>query len=174
MKSLILSATLALSIALAGGCSGDPAKGYTTTRQYRDDIHSVAVSIFTRGKDVYRRDIEFQLTEAIQKRVQQNTPYRLAKRANADSELTGELTLISQQVLSYNSDNGQPREMQAEFAVSFIWKDRRGNVLAKRDNLRVSGSYVTEAPYREDFFQGSEDIINKIAMLVVEHMESEW
>ncbi len=96
-------------------------------------------------------------------------------RANEPTrELSGELVQISQQVLSYDSDTGQPHEIEAVFTINFVWKDRHGNVLAKVDHLIVSGTYIPEGPFNENFFAGSEDIINKIARLVVEHMESDW
>jgi hypothetical protein len=174
MKRAILLISIVLPPLLGGACSGDPAKGYTTARPFRDDIRTIAVPMFTRSKEVYRRDVEIRLTEAIQKRITQNTPYRLAKRENADSELTGELVLIDQQVLAYNPDNGVPREIEAVFTINFTWKDRRGNVLVKRTNFQVSDTYIPAAPFNEDFFQGSEAVIDKIARLVVEQMESEW
>ena len=183
MKTLIpckISSSLSLLFlcALCGssvlGCSGDPSKGYTTNSMFPDTIKTVAVSMFDRNKDVYRRDVEIRLTEAIQKRVQQNTPYRLAKRGRADSELTGELIKISQQVLSYNGTTGQANEIEAVLTINFTWKDRHGNILVKRENFQVSGTYIPSFPFNENFFQGSEDIINKTAMLIVEQMESDW
>ena len=44
----------------------------------------------------------------------------------------------------------------------------------KRDNFQVSGTYIPTPPFNESFFQGSEDIINKAARLLVEQMESDW
>jgi hypothetical protein len=156
------------------GCSGDPSKGYTTKSMFPDTIQTVAVSIFDRNKNVYRRDVEIRLTEAIQKRVQQNTPYRLAKKGQADSELTGELVNITQQVLSYNATTGNPNEIEAVFTLSFTWKDRHGNILMKRESFKVSGTYISSAPFNENFYQGSDDIINKAAVRIVEQMESDW
>ena len=110
MKTLILSKLSSFSLLflcvlcglcgfVSSGCTGDPSKGYTTSSMFPDTVKSVAVLGFEPSKDVYRRDIEIRLTEAVQKRIQQNTPYRLAKRGQADSELTGEPVKISQQVL---------------------------------------------------------------------------
>lgn len=185
MKKLILSKASFLSpivlcilCALCGyavsGCAGDPSKGYTTKSMFPDTIQTVAVSMFDRNKNVYRRDVEIRLTEAIQKRVQQNTPYRLAKRGQADSELTGELINISQQVLSYNGKTGDPNEIEAVFTLSFTWKDRHGNILMKRESFQISGTYIPSAPFNENFYQGSDDIINKAAVRIVEQMESDW
>jgi hypothetical protein len=76
-------------------------------------------------------------------------------------------------VLSY-SDAGRPHDLEAVFTINFTWKDRHGKILMKQENFMVSGTYIPEPPFKEDFFQGSEDIINKTAMLVVEQMESDW
>jgi hypothetical protein len=174
LSPLFLCVLCALCGCAVSGCTGDPSKGYTTKSMFPDTIQTVAVSIFDRNKNVYRRDLEFRLTEAIQKRVQQNTPYRLAKRGQADSELTGELINITQQVLSYNGTTGDPNEIEAVFTFSFTWKDRHGNILVKRENFQVSGTYIPSAPFNENFYQGSDDIINKAAQRIVEQMESDW
>jgi hypothetical protein len=176
MKQSVIAIVIlfAALIVVSSGCSGDPATGYTTASQFQENIRTIAIPIWTRGKDVYRRDIEIRLTEAIQKRVQQNTPYRLADRSRADSELTGELVNVTQQVLSTDPDTGRPNEIEAMFTLNFTWKDQHGRVLMKREKFQVSGTYIPQSPFNENFFEGSEDIINKIAMLVVEQMESDW
>ena len=157
-----------------GGCSGDPATGYTTNRMFPDTVHSVAVNMFTRNKDVYRRDVEIRLTEAVVKRVQQNTPYKIATRERADSDSRASWCRSPSRCSPTTATRGsRTRSRRCSPSTSF-WKDRHGNVLAKVDHLIVSGTYIPEGPFNENFFAGSEDIINKIARLVVEHMESDW
>jgi hypothetical protein len=172
-------ATVVLSLAalamLLGGCSLDPKCGYTTQSQFTDDVKTVYAPIWTRGKDVYRRDIEMRVTEAVQKRVAQNTPYRLANKGCADTELSGEIVEITQQVIAYNPDTGNPREMEITFLVNFAWKDlRTGKTIMEKKHFHVSGTYIPQAPFDEDFFQGSEDVINRLAQRVVEQMEAPW
>jgi hypothetical protein len=109
------------------------------------------------------------------KRVQQDTPYRIAHRQDADTELTGELTEIQQRVLHYNPNTGNPQDMEIIFTVSFTWRDlRTGKILMKKDRFQVAGVYIPPSPFNEDFFQGSEDVINQLAKRVVEQMENEW
>jgi hypothetical protein len=165
-------------ILLAGllvGCSDDPTVGYTAQSQYRTGINTVAVPLWTRGQDVYRRDIEFQLTEALIKRIELNTPYKVVKKDQADSILTGTIDRIEQSTLSFNPDTGRPREIQMTFFVSFRWKDlRTGNTLVRERNFRVSDVYLPSQPFGEDFFQGSQSLIDKLSRRIVETMETDW
>jgi len=160
----------AVSAAFLPGCGP-----YTTANQYRPGIQTVFVPIWTRGKKVYRRDIEMRLTEAIQKRIEQDTPYKITTKDRADTELRGQITLIRQRILSKNPDTGLPRELEVTFTLAFTWKDlRTGKVLVDEPKFRVADTYITHEPLNEDFFQGSEADINRIAKRVVEKMEANW
>lgn len=168
-----------LGLLMAGGVGGcfsdDPTMGYTAHSQYRRGIRTVAVPIWTRGKDVYRRDTEIRLTESLVKRIELDTPYKVTTKQQADTILTGTIDLISQQTLSFDPDTGSPREMQLTFTVSFKWEDlRTGNIIVKKKNFRVAGVYLPPVPFNEDFFQGSEDLIDKLARRIVETMEADW
>ena len=95
---------LALAGLLAGSCSTDPTEGYTLEPLHETSVASVAVPIWTRGRHIYRRDIEFRLTEAVRKRVLMDTPYKVLPRDRADSELVGTIENISQSVAVFNID----------------------------------------------------------------------
>jgi hypothetical protein len=164
-----------------GGCATDPTRGYTTNNQYVAGVRSVTVPIWTRGKQVYRRGMEMRLTEAIVKRVQQDTPYRITKKGRADTELRGTIDSISQRVLSYHPDTGWPRETEITLRVSFTWTDLRSGEVLAEGNLHQTGAYLPAQPMarfrrrpEQDFFQGSEDVVNKLAGRIVQYMEAEW
>jgi hypothetical protein len=162
---LIVPATL-----LSSGCSG-----YTTSDQYRPGIKTVAVDMWGRGKDVYRRELEMRLTEAVVKRIEQDTPYKVTTKARADTLLTGSIDEVAQRTLNFNTDTGLPRETEITFTVSFVWKDlRSGQTLVEKKGMQVSGRYTRQDPLMEDFFQGSENVINRLARQVVEKMEQPW
>ena len=157
------------------GCNVDPSVGYTTANQYRPGIRSVSVPIWTRGKDVYRRELEMRLTEAIVKRIETDTPYKVTTRARADTLLTGRIDEIVQQVMSTNPDTGRARELELTIEVSFTWKDlRTGEILVDRENFRIARPYIVDEPIAEDFFEGSAYLINQLAKRIVEQMEAEW
>jgi hypothetical protein len=164
--ALLLACTGAL---LATGC------GYTADSQYPGGIRTVAVPIWTRGQEPYRRDHEIRFTQQLIKRIELDTPFKVVKREQADTLLTGTIERIEQQPMSFNPDTGRPRDIQATFTVSFKWEDLRdGKTLEERRNFRVASVYLPGEPYDEDFFRASEDLQDKLARWVVETMESQW
>ncbi|MFB3892177.1 MAG: LPS assembly lipoprotein LptE [Phycisphaerae bacterium] len=171
----MLPAAAATLAGLVGGCSSDPEQGYTLQTPYRDGISTIAVPIWNRGKDVYRREVEFRLTEAIQKRIAANTPYAIASRSQADTLLEGTIDRIDQRVLFYNPDNSQPREQEIRMEVSFTWTDlRTGKILVRRSGYAVTARYIQPPDFNEDFFLGSEAVFDKLARQVVNLMEKPW
>ena len=171
-------AAVMLAAVVPAGCvewDGDGQGAYTLRNHYRTEVSSVYVPIWTRGKDVYRRELEYRLTEAIIKRIEMDTPYTITDRPRADSELTGQLLLVEQGVLGRNPDSGDVLEQEIEMVIAFAWRNlQTGEVMAEEVALQVRGTYIPECPLGEDFFQGSQDVIEKAARLVVEHMEAEW
>ena len=173
-------AWIAIAGAMAlGGCNfsadGDGYGHYTMRDPFPTDISTVVVDMFFRGRDVYRRELEYRLTEAVQKRIEMNTNYKLTRRERADTELRGEIAMISQEALSFNPDTGNPREMEIVMTISFQWRDlRSGEVLVRQESLQVSGTYIPDSPLSETFFDGSQDVIEKAAIRIVEHMETPW
>jgi len=154
---------LALCAMIAGGmpgCGSDPRQGYRVGNLYRPGIESVAVPVFTRGKDVYRRGVEIRLTEAVVKHLQTHSPYQVTTRGRADTVLTGTIEQISQRVLNSDTDTGRTRELEMIIVASIRWKDLRTG--------------IPPAPLSEDFFQGSQDALNRLARRIVEKMEADW
>ena len=177
MRRLGLMVVMLTAMGLAGciDWDGDGQGAYTLRNHYRTDVSSIHVPIWTRGKDVYRRELEYRLTEAVIKRIQMDTPYIITERARADSELVGQIHLVEQGVLSRNPDTGDTLEQEVDMIIGFTWRDlNTGEVIVERVALRVTGAYIPHEPLGEDFFQGSQDVIEKAARLVVEHMEADW
>ena len=173
LLTLLLGSPL---VFLASGCfNDDGTSGYTARSQYRPGVQTVVVPIWTRGQHVYRRDLEIDLTAALVKRLELDTPYKVTKKNRADTELTGSIDQITQRVLSFNPDTSQPREIEVTFTVSFEWKDlRTGKVLVKRKSFDVAVVYLPDAPYNENFFLGSQKLMDKLALRIVETMETDW
>jgi len=168
-SSTLISCVL-VWLAVVPGCGN-----YTIKDQYRQGVKTVFVPIWTRGPKVYRRDLEQRLSEAIVKRIELDTPYKTTTKDRADTELRGKITLIEQRVLSKNPETGEARELEVTFTLAFAWKDlRSGEVLAEDSNFKVSDNYIPHPPIREDFFQGSEAVINRVARRIVETMEVPW
>ncbi len=171
-QTLPIKLTLLGAMLFLAACSDDPTVGYTGKSLYPQDVHTVAIPIWKRGKDVYRRDLEMRITEALVKRVEAQTPYKVVNKDKADTVLTGTIDLIEQATLSFNPDTGEPREMELAIVVTFEWKDQRtGKTRRSYPSFRVANVYLPTPPYNEDFFQGSQDVIDRLAERVVEKMQ---
>jgi len=168
-KLIAPGAALMLLACALGGC------GYSLEPLHPTDVKTVAVPMWQRGSEVYRREIEMRLTEALVKEIELATRYKVVSRAKAQTELTGSIDRIEQRVLTFDPDTGMPRELEMTVFVTFQWKDlRKGTVLVERSNFSTAGTYITGAPFNRDFFQGSEDVLNKLARRIVQQMETSW
>jgi len=172
---VLCAITLTISIVSVAGCSDDYNTGYTMQPPFRDDIKTVAVPIWSRGQGVYRRDLEMALTEAIAKRIEGYTPYKVTVGARADTLLEGTIEEVIQTPLSLNPDTGRPREQTITMLVSFRWTDLRshagGATIVERKNFRASATYLPSSPLNQTFFSGKEDLFNRLADLIVQQME---
>ena len=172
--SLALAGILAAAW-LACGCSQDPSQGYTTASLYPEDVSTVAVPIWKRGSAVYRRDLERRLTEALIKRIELDTPYKVTDKSKADTLLEGTITAVGQRVMSFDPEEGRPRDVEMTILVDFTWTNlRTGEILVNKQKFRASGVYYPTSPLDEDSFLGAEDAINQMARRIVEHMEKPW
>jgi hypothetical protein len=127
---------VALATALIPGCGWDghfDVFGYTTRPMYDLTIRSVRVPIFKNLS--LRRNLEYQLTEAVISKIQSVTPYRVVQEADcADTELIGTIVGRSKSVINFNQ-LGEVREAQTTMTVELVWRDlrpgRAGEVLSK-------------------------------------------
>ena len=167
---------LALAAAALAGCANfDPTKDYTVSSQYPSDVKTVCVPIFNRGAAVFERDLEIRLTEALGKRIEAETHYKVVDKARADTLLTGTLKRIQRHVMSFDPNTGQARDIELALTVDFLWTDlRSGQVRVEKKDFPISATYIQLAPFSEDFFQGSEDALNRIALRMVEQMARPW
>jgi hypothetical protein len=192
-----LAAALLLTCLLAGGCgysaSANPTitdlastapdapvaptkpllriGGYTAGSIHPDNVKTVYVQMWTSQE--YRREVEFRLTEAVTKRILQDTPYRISSKNTADTVLYGELVTIPVTLLGSHFDSDLPKENQIVLVVNWTWKDRRtGEIIAQRRGQEQASEYIPLAG--ETFYDGTEIGINRLAESIVEAMQSEW
>ncbi|MBM4077483.1 MAG: hypothetical protein FJ267_17795, partial [Planctomycetes bacterium] len=96
--------------------------GYVVGNGFNPDVRTVSVPMFE--NETFRRGIEAQLTEAVQKEIQQRTPYRLAKGLDADTRLTGRIVRTRKDVLGENRFD-DPRELQVSLMIVTKWENLR-------------------------------------------------
>lgn len=173
MKTTLLFICLAALSALAlTACQNvDPHLGYTSQSLYPEEIKSVQVNIPSTKE--FRRGLEFELAEALVKRIEADTPYKVLKGPEADSVLDWQLVRVPQKVLSNLFSEDLPAEKQQQMAVNFTWKDRRtGRVLAQGNHVRVVSEYVP--PAGETFYTGQQELMDKMAREIVSRMRQSW
>ena len=157
--------TVVVGISLLSGCS------YSTQRPFRTDIQSIHVEMFHSRE--FRRELEFRLTESIVKRIELDTPYRIAPRKSADALLTGELIKVENRTFGNDFDTDLPREIGSTMVVRYRLKDmRNGEILVERHRFVYQSSYIP--PVGETFIQGMTRAVDGLAEHIVESMETGW
>ena len=162
-SSVVFLAPLALTV--LAGC------GYSTHRPFRTDIKTIHVETF-HSKE-FRRELEFRLTEALVKRIEMDTPYRVATRRKADALLSGELLSVENRTFGDSFDTDLPREIGSTVVVRFrIHDTRSGDILAEHPRFVYQTSFIP--PVGETFTQGMTRAMDGLAEGIVEAMESDW
>ena len=147
------------------GCS------YSSARPFPTDIQTIHVEAF-HSKE-FRRELELRLTEATIKRIELDTPYRIAPRRKADVLLTGEILGVENRTFGDDFDTDLPREIGSTVTIRFRVQDlRSGEVLVERPRFVYQTSCIP--PVGESFTQGMTRALDGLAEQIVETMESGW
>ena len=160
---------LITALLLAGplGC------GYSTQELFPTDYRSVAVPIF--NNRTFYRGVEFELTEAIVKQLEQRTPYLAREAGVADTLLTGTITSIETRQLSRTGEAGLPQEVELIMTVDFTWTDQRdGEVIVDRKGFTSVGRYVPTQPVGERMNLGQQAAVQQLAVDLVSALRGGW
>jgi hypothetical protein len=167
----------ACCLLIAPGCGyrqddpSGPRSGYQWQSLYRQDIRTVAVPIFTSRS--FTRDVEFDLSRAIISQLEANTPYKVASRDTADTILEGEIVAVRSSTLSRHRRTALPQEQMLTVRVNFVWKDlRSGRILVQRRNFDHTAVYYQ--PLGEGQFYGSQQAVEKLALAIVQELQTDW
>ena len=162
---VLLLSSIVLSF--VGGCGG-----YSNSWPYREDVRSVYVEMFdTRS---FRRGHEYIFTDALCKRIEAQTPYKIVTDRNiADTVLSGSLSSIGQDILAMERQSGKPLENEAIVSITVNWKDlSNGDIIIDNEVVNTSMSYSTFLG--QDFDYAANVAVNKAAQRVVELMQKEF
>lgn len=160
---------LMVPIGLGSGC------GYSTERDahFRTEtsdqrpIRTVAVPIFQSRE--FRRDLEIQLTEALKKRLEVESPFKLADEARADTAIYGEVLDVRQGTIGRDFRLVRPRETALTMVVRWYWKDlRSGEILVERPKFVQTVDYIQ--PLGEDFYHATQRVSDRMAERIIEEM----
>lgn len=174
-KSKLIAKVLICSVFVcifSGGCGQGGLSGYQNGWIYPSGITTVYVEMFDSAS--FRRGHEYTLTDAICKRIEAQTPYKIVSdRDYADTILSGTLGGIGSGVLAMDRESGRPLENEVIVKVNVSWKNlKTGELLI--NNERVSGSSTFSRQLGQDFEYGAAVAANRAAERVVELMEEKW
>ena len=158
-------------VLLALFCAGVVGCGYSTARPFRTDIQTIHVEMFDSRE--FRRELEFRLTEAVIKRIETDSPYRIAPGQTGDVLLTGEILAVENRTFGDDFDLDLPREIGSTVVLRLRLQDMRtGEILVDRPRFVYQTSYIP--PVGETFTQGMTRALDGLAEQIVETMESGW
>jgi hypothetical protein len=169
--TLILCTMLVMAFVPAGGC-GKSRGGYSNQWLYPSNIETVYVEMFE--NETFRRGLEYELTDAVAKRIEAETPYKIVSdRDIADSVISGKIVSTSDQVLSMERQTGRPLEEQATVAAVVSWKNLKTGQLVV-ENARASEAMSYSEWLDQGFDYGSTVAANRLAERIVEKMQVKW
>ena len=143
---------------------------------YPVTIQTVYVPMF--DTKVFRRGLEFQLTEAVCKELEKKTPYKIVRCDNADTTLKGEIKSVRKRVLFQTPEN-EARELEMALAVDVEWRDNRtGALLCNGQTPGVPFVVRADSTFAPELGQTTatsiQQMIDKLAVQVVAMMEEPW
>src|SRR5262245_31133399 len=114
-------------VLLLSGC------GYSVRPPVNPNVHTVYVPVFQ--SNVYQRDLNLKLTEAVIKEIETRTPFKVVgSPKDADTTLSGQIYFADKNLILENPNN-LPRQLTAQINVNVRWIDNRSGDLQKTDNM---------------------------------------
>jgi len=171
-RRLVVASLFSLMSVAASGC------GYMIGPAHDAELCTVAVPIFR--NETFRRQLEYPLTEAVQKEIQKRTAMRIVHGSEAQTRLTGTIVDVGKTVLGENSFD-DPRELQLGMTVRVKWEDlRNGRVISQQDVLLDANtvSLFTQTDFAPEvghsLATATQDSIEQTAQRIVDMMDAPW
>jgi Lipopolysaccharide-assembly len=132
------------------------------------------VAVFFKS-NVFRRDLEKQLTEAVIKEIHLRSPYRvIASHENADSLLTGTIYSDAKNLV-VEAPTNLPRELNASIMVQTKWTHNPPtDIESKQIPTTISETINFIPEVGETTLSGYNHVIQSIAKQIVDMMEQPW
>ena len=168
-QALMTCAIMTCALMSVAGCEGG---GYSNTTLYPEGIGTVYVEMF--DNQSFRRGIEYELTDALAKRIEAQTPYKIVtSRDRADTVISGQIVRATESTLSTERQIGRSLEKDVELRAVVSWKNlRTGELLI--DNKTIDASASFSEWQGQSFAYGSTLAANRLALRIVEQMQKGW
>jgi len=165
-------ALLCFGVLCAGLCGCSEIASYSNEPLFPRDVSSVCLKMF--DNQSFRRGVEYELSDALAKRIEAETPYKIVSDEDlADTVISGQITAIGELALSVDRDIGSVLEKEVELQAVVTWKNlKNGELLLDQQQVSASASYSDYQ--RQDFKYASALAANNLARKIVELMERNW
>ncbi len=164
---MLCSCLLALSLC---GCANFA--GYSNESLFPENVESVRLEMF--DNQTFRRGVEYELSDALAKRIEVETPYKIVTSADrADTVIGGQIVSIGELALSIDRDLGTVLESEVQLQAVVHWKNlKTGELMIDHRTVMASASF--SALQMQDFKYASSVAANNLARKIVELMEGSW
>ncbi len=162
-------ACLAVALLMLTGCA------YSAKTLYPEKYHTVAVPVFENR--TFYQGVNASLGEALVKRIEQQTPYKVVAPGTADTILEGTITSISQTQLSRRrrGAGGLPQELEVTVVCDWQWKDlRSGELIRQRKGFAAVGSYIPTSPVGEPVDIALQQAVDRMATDITNTLQADW
>jgi hypothetical protein len=170
-RSVLASVFVVIGMAVSG-C------GYMIGPAHDAQLTTIAVPIFR--NETFRRQIEFPLTEAVQKEIQKRTAMRIVHGSEAQTRLTGTIVDVGKTVLGENRFD-DPRQLQLGITIRVKWEDlRNGRIISQQDVLLDANtvSLFTQSDFAPEvghsLATATQDSIEQTARRIVDMLDAPW
>lgn len=152
-------------------CAG--AKGWNAGSSLPTKYRSIAVPVFLNS--TYDRQVGYQLTEALQKRLQQVSTYAITGEGTADTVLRGTVKKVDLKQISQSLGTGLSEEVGLTVTVDWEWVDlRSGKPIVARNGFSSSGMVVASRPQAEPIDLARYRAVQQLAEDIVANMQADW
>jgi hypothetical protein len=165
-------AVLCCTLLCLGLCGCDVLSGYSDEPLFSEQIKSVYVEMFE--NKTFWRGMEYELTDALSKRIEADTPYKVVtSRSRADSVISGQILLVSQSIVSIEREIGTALEKELQMQAAVSWKNlKSAELLINNQSVSASATY---SDFQDQSFKYASSLAaNNLAKRIVERMEKEW
>ncbi len=164
---ILCSCLLSLSFCGCGGLAG-----YSNESLFPKNIESVRLEMF--DNQTFRRGVEYELSDALAKRIEVDTPYKIVTDADrADTVIGGQIMRIEELALSVDRELGTVLESELQLRAVVHWKNiKTGELMIDHQPVSASASY--SSLQMQDFKYASNLAANNLARKIVELMEESW
>ena len=165
-----LSGTLIMIMLVGTMLSGC---GYTIRAPFDKSVKTVFVPVFRTQS--YRRDLNLNLCEMVQKEIMQRSPYKVVGRPEgADTILEGTINYTDKNTVVENPFN-LPRELNATINVSVKWTHNPPTEAEKNRPPTIVSETVNFVPeVGESALTAFYRVNQRLAAQIVDMMEQPW